>query len=297
MKNRFALFFVLLILGMSFASCNSNEHDLYESLISDSANDELGINSEVEFWTGTYFEKTDMADQTCCVNNQNYTGQYVQSIVDKMNSYTTDIYKDPNHIEFGLRSDNGELAYINFMNAQFFDSEPYLPELSNQYEAAITQTRNVASEFVDDIADYTQIVESPVTRYKEREGVTYEITYYTVTYARKIGNYYSSDYISVKVTSKGNVASIMMGDINAFDQVVLDFDESSVNKSISSKIDSTFQKIKFHVNHSDIQDQKIVLTPDGTVCLYSDIIVTVADDSGFDKETGINIITVIGKVE
>lgn len=125
-----------------------------------------------------------MDDKTCLVLGNHYSGSYSKSIVDKMNSYTTDIYVDDNHIEFGLRDDNGELAYVNLMNANFFDTQPYLPDVDNPYEAAVSFATQIASEYVD-IADYTQIIEEPMTRYKEREGTTYEITYYIVNFAKK----------------------------------------------------------------------------------------------------------------
>lgn len=70
------------------------------------------------------------------------------------------------------------------MNADFFDTQPYLPDVDNPYESAVSFATQIASEYVD-IADYTQIIEEPMTRYKEREGTTYEITYYIVNFAKK----------------------------------------------------------------------------------------------------------------
>ena len=36
-----------------------------------------------------------------------------------------------------MRDDNGKLTYINYMNKEFFDTVPYLPDTSNPYETAI----------------------------------------------------------------------------------------------------------------------------------------------------------------
>lgn len=265
------------------------------SLISDSVTDEYSVDSEIDYWTGIYFEKEDMEDKTCLVFGDSYTGSYSKSIVDKMNSYTTDIYVGSDNIEFGLRSDTEELVYINLMNSDFFDTQPYLPEIDNPNDTAISLSTEIASHYVDDIEDYTQISDEPVTRYKERDGQTYQITYYIVTFARKINGFFSSDYISVKVTSKGTLASIMIGDIGAFDNTTLDFDTTVMNQSISNKIESSYKRSKLVVKKSNVDDQKIVLTPNGDICMYSSIVIDGVDDSNIETQTGVSILTILGK--
>lgn len=294
MKKQIAIFLALLSLAFCFVGCNSKKNEKYASIIADSANDIYSVKSEIDCWTGTYFEKKHMDDKTCLVLGNHYSGSYSKSIVDKMNSYTTDIYVDDNHIEFGLRDDNGELAYVNLMNANFFDTQPYLPDVDNPYESAVSFATQIASEYVD-IADYTQIIEEPMTRYKEREGTTYEITYYIVTFAKKMNGYFSSDFIAVKVTSKGTLASIKMGDINAFSDVSIAFEETTMNQSISKKIESTYKNSKLNMKNSNVKDQKIVLTPNGDICMYSDIVVEGVDDSNTTVSTRVVILTVLGK--
>lgn len=295
MKKYTAIFLAILSLPFCFVSCNSKNNEIYASLIVNSVNDEYSVWAEVDYWTGTYFKKENMVDKSCLVLGNNYSGSYSKSIIDKMNSYTTDIYVDDNNIEFGLRDDNGELAYINLMNANFFDTQPYLPDIDDPYETAISFATKIASEYVDNIADYTQITDEPVTRYKEREGTTYEITYYVVTFAKKINGYFSSDYIAVKVTYKGTIASIMIGDINAFADATIVFEETTVNQSISKKIETTYKNSRLKINKSNIDDQKIVLTPNGNICMYSNIVIDGMDDSNITTKTGVSILTVLGK--
>ena len=290
------LVFLLSLLSLfGFISCSSKNYEQYTSLIADSVNNEYSVDAEVDYWTGTYFEKEYMVDKSCLVLDNMYFGSYKKSIIDKMNSYTTDIYVDENSVEFGLREDTGELAYINLMNADFFDTQPYLPDVQAPYETAVRLTKEIASQFIDNIDDYTQIIEEPKIRYKERDGVTYQITYYVVTFAKKINGYFSSDYISVKVTSKGTLASIMMGDINAFANTSIDFELETINQSISKKIESTYKYSKFKVKEANIDDQKIVLTPKGDICLYTAIVIDGEDDLKNEKTSGLHILTVIGK--
>lgn len=293
--KKYTLFILSLLLTFSFVGCSTRNYEPYTSLISDSVNDEYSVDSEVDYWTGIYFEKEGMEDKTCLVFGNSYTGSYSKSIIDKMNSYTTDIYVDNSNIEFGLRSDTGELAYINLMNSNFFDTQPYLPEVDAPNETAISLSTEIASHYVDNIADYTQISDEPVTRYKERDGKTYQITYYVVTFAKKINGYFSSDYIAVKVTSKGTLASIMMGDIGAFDNTSLDFDIAKIDQSISNKIESTYKKSKLEVKKSNVDDQKLVLTPNGDICMYSSIVIDGVDNSNIEIQTGVRILTVLGK--
>ena len=293
--KKYILFILALLLTISFISCDTKNYEPYTSLISDSVNDEYSVDSEIDYWTGIYFEKEDMEDKTCLVFGNSYTGSYSKSIVDKMNSYTTDIYVDDNNIEFGLRSDTGELAYINLMNSDFFDTQPYLPEVDAPNDTAISLATEIASGYVDNIEDYTQISDEPVTRYKQRDGKTYQITYYIVTFAKKINGYFSSDYIAVKVTSKGTLASIMMGDIGAFDDTTLNFDITTMNQSISNKLESTYKKSKLEVKKPNVDDQKIVLTPNGDICMYSSIVIDGVDDSNIKIQTGVNILTILEK--
>ena len=293
MKKLIAVIFVLLALSFSCVGCNSGKFDIYESVISDTANDGLGVKIETNFWTGEYFKKNNMPQKSCSVLGNTYTGEYLQSIIDNRNSYTTDTYIDENGSRFGLRSDTGKLVSLNLMNSSFFDTEPYLQDIDNPEEHAIAFSKEIASNYVDDIDKYTQIIEEPITRYKEKNGIQYEITYYVVTYARKLNDYFTSDYISVKITSKGNLASIMMGDIGAFDNTTLNFSPSKVNESISGKISSAYDESQ--LKSTDIDDQKIVLTPNGDICIYSYINIGLIDNSGVEYKTAIVLLTAVGK--
>ena len=285
---------LLFVLIFNICGCGTGKYKKYESLIIDNANDGINTKIDTDIWSQGYFVKENMADQTISVEGNNYTGSYKNSIVETMNSYTTDVYCDENFIEFGLRSDTGKLAYVNLMNKDFFNTEPYLEDVSNPKENAIILATEIAAKYVDDIKEYTVIIEEPYTRYKEKDGKNYEITYYIITFAKKINNYFSSDYISVKVTSKGNLASIFMGDIGVFDNITIDFDNITMDQSILSKVDLTYQDTELTVIQREIKDQKIVVTPEGYVCMYSEVRVNGINASNKEVDTGIRILTVLG---
>lgn len=284
---------LILTLTLCLISCDSVEDSKYKSFILDSSNDGIGIVSEAYFWKEGYFEKQNMPDKTYVINENSYTVSYTRSIIDDLNSYTTDLYTDDNYIEFGFRHDTGKLVLFNLMNAEFFETEPYLPDVNNPLETAQRIATKIASEYVDDITKYIQIVEDPIVNYKEKDGVKYKITYYVITFAKKVNGYFSSDYISVRVTSKGNLASILMGDINAFENIYLDFDTKVLNQSILDKIDDTYANI-FTVQEKIVKDQKIALTPNGDICMCTKVEVVGTDFSKKEISTGVKILTVLG---
>ena len=86
----------------------------------------------------------------------------------------------------------------------------------------------------------------------------------------------------------------MMGDINALDSVTINFDLSTVDNSIANKIKSAYGK-KLNNVQTNVEDQKIVLTPNGDICLYSNMEITGTDTSNADIKTGVSILTVLGK--
>ena len=286
---------LIVVITIGLVACKSTNDDLYTSKIIDVTNDGLGISTETNIWTGTYFTKDNMKDKTCTANGESYTGSYKKSIVEKTNSYTTDIYIDENDIEFGLRDDNGKLTYINYMNKEFFDTVPYLPDTSNPYETAITIAADIADDYLKNINEYTQIIDEPKSDTREKDGITYEMTYYFITYARKVSGYFTSDYITVKVTSKGKLASIKMGDIDVFENTNIDINKELIDDSISNKIDITYKKIKFDVKTTDITDQKLVVTPDGEICVTSKITIEGTKEDGTETKTGIYLNTIVKK--
>lgn len=296
--KRIVLLTILLALVMEcFVACkeeNSFEekNDVYESLVMDVANDNTGISKENNFWDLNSFEKTDISDKTISVCEKTYTGHYEKSFVDKYNSYTTDFYCDENYIEFGLRSDTGELVLFNRMNAEFFDTEPYLDDVNEPEQNAISLATKIAGNYVD-LSDYTQIIEPSQTQYKEKYGKTYTITYYVITFAKEVQGYLSTDFISVKVTSKGNLASIYMGDINAFENIQFNIKNTNVNNSISKKVDSVYAEAEINVESQDVYYQRIAVAPAGQVVICSRIKVFAQDKNKEEIRTEISTVTVV----
>jgi hypothetical protein len=301
----------LLTVFLAFSSCNVatsetafdpidkdiSQDETYESLIVDSANNEPSVPIEIDYWSKGYFQKENMPNRNCTFLENEYTGVYVNSFVDALNSYTTDIYRTENGIYFGLRSDTGELSQINFMNSAFFDTEPYLPDIEEHDNYAVTLAQNVANKYID-VSQYKQITEEPREQYREKDGKSYKITYHVVDFAREISGVMSSDYMSVKVTSKGKIASVKMGDIGAFDGLNIDFNGEKLEQSITEKVQTKYKEkhTEFNLQKTVIEDQKICVTPDMDVCIYSKVTVEGEYINSKQKQiSGVAVITVIEK--
>lgn len=302
MKKIITLFIFLLMLSAPIVSCDSKEEDknyeIYDSLVIDITNDGSGAKIDAYFWSGMPYKKEGIKSQSIDIQGKKYTGSYKRSIDEKLKSYTTDVFCDENKLEYGVKSGTNEIAFINYMTPDFFNTEPYLNDISNSKEYAISYAEEVAKKFVDNIDDYTMIFEEPRVSYKEKEGKTYSITYYVITYAKKISGYFSSDFISIKITSKGHLASVYIGDSNAFSDVDIVVDDDLVNKSISNKVYSAFKDTDFKVNRYeiDLNYQRIAVTPDGRVGIYSkvDVIGTNRSDaSNTEYSTSIVVFTVL----
>ncbi len=222
-----------------------------------------------------------------------YSAPYRQSIIYRYNSFTTDIYYSQD-IEFGLRSDNGEFVFINFMNSDFFATEKQLDDEFLTYESVIPFATEIASEFIDNLSEYTI--------YKEEPRVYDGVSDYVITFAKVVNGYYSSDYISVKVTSKGKLASIKMGEIGAFDDLKINIDKIAVEKNITEKLKEVYTRDNFvDKTHSleykehNFEDQRLAITPDGKYCVYSIIKVLGYDYYNEEADTKIDLITIIGQ--
>ncbi len=298
MKKIMIMFLSILLIGSCFVGCNpeskAKDYDKYTSLVAGIVNDGYSTDLEVDFWYGSDFIKENMEDKTCVVNGVSYSGSYKESTIDFGNSYITDIYKDEKYIEFGLKSNTGELVCLNLKNAEFYATEPYLPDVSDPQETAVKIATEIAGEYIH-VAEYTRIDKEPSILHKERDGVTYELATYYVTFAKKVNGYLSSDHIVVGVTSKGHLASIRIGDINAFDDVTLDFDEDVVNQSISDKIVSAYQEKNIGVQNMQIEDQMIVVSPTGDIGMYSYVTFDMIYPSDDIIGTAIEIFTSLGR--
>lgn len=292
-KKTVMLLICAILIGM--CGCKAEKLEKYQSVVISTANDGTGISVDRNYWDGVFVKKDSLqgVSRTIQCNNNQYSGTYMWSITDKLESYVTDIYVTEDRVRFGLHERTGEVVLINLMTKDFFDTEPYLDDVKNPEENALEYAKTIAKTYVTSIDEYEILVDEPSVYYKERDGQTYKISYHMITFAKKIGGFFTSDYISVKISSKGNLASISMGDIGAFDKFNIEIDEDLLQTSVLTKVSDACKKAKYDAMDPEVNDQKLAVTPDGQVCVYSEASVTISVTEEKEVVTGLSILTVI----
>lgn len=286
-------YFVILFV-LSLNSCGANKTLPYESFVSDISNDGVAeLTVEREVWGQAPYQKNNMANQTVVINGVRYNGVYQESYVGQRMSYETDKYKDEEkNMTFSLRVDTGEICGISFMNRNFFDTEPYLEDVDDPKETANAVAEKVAKQYLTDFDSYTRIEEEPYLTQEEKNGYTYSLAYYRVNYVRKIDDYYTSDFIRITVTSKGNIATIIMGDISVFSDIKLEVDDTKLSESIQKKVEEIYSTSELKLVAYEMKQQCIAKTPNGEVVVQSLITVTLKNDVE-EFETAIALLTAI----
>ena len=294
MKNLLKLvpLFLLMILFLSAMGCADKTPDRYATRVEDLSNDGIlrRSGSETPFWPGEYFQADVAENDTCQALGYSLEGKYNWYIFDKYNSYPTHIYVRENGIEFGIRGDNNKPVLLNLMNKEFFDTEPYLEDVENPEEYGRSYAAEIAGSFIENMDEYKQMTEEPITSVKEKDGKSYSVTYYLFTYYREIAGYRSSDFITVKVTSKGHLASVFVGDTDAFENRSFSIDKEALQQAINEKIAAVYRDTGYHVNNSTVDEQKIVKAPDGGFYIASSVIVQL-DDNGEQVNTLIDLLS------
>lgn len=253
------------------------------------------MKAELSTWNEGYFEnKSAPQNKEFIFNDVTYTGVYEQSIIRKWESYTTNIYVDTNGIEFGFKDNTNQLVLLNLMNKNFFETEPYKEDIINSDEYALDLAKEIAESYIN-VEEYELIIDKPVTREKIKDEKKYYITYYTFTFAKKINNVYTSDSLAVKITSKGNLASLYVGDVGVFDNIGQKaFSISNITKANEKKIINAYQSLNYNVLKQEVEYQRLVVTPEGKLALYSSNKVSVvANKDETLLKTGICLLTYI----
>ncbi len=295
MRNlgRVVLFFLIILTICFVVGCFNNAQDTYTTLIESISNDGIAKNAEADFWPGNYFQRNCARELTCDILGYSLRGKYDRSIIDKYNSYTTNIYVCEDGIEFGIKNNDSKIVFINLMNKEFFDTQPYLEDLKNSEECCRSYASDIAGNFIKDLSDYKLIEDEPITRIKEKEGKSYSITYYLFTFYKDISGYNSSDYISVKVTSKGHLASVIIGDTDAFEGESFTIDENVLHQRIDEKIIQVYNSTDYIVVDHSIVDQKIVKAPDGHFYIISDLDIQLEGNDNKQIDTLLGLISIL----
>lgn len=293
-KMKDLLIIILFSSTLLLLSCNEETtvYPQYEPYIIDVMTNETSIKPELTIWEDTYFEKEAVTKEKEIVfNDRTYTGKYAKSIIKKWNSYVTDIYTDDEGVKIGFKENTNQLVMLDLMNDEFFKTEPFKDDIDNSKYNAISLAKKIASKYIS-INQYELITEDSISEEYARDDVKSYITYYTFTFMKKFNvKINSSDYLSIKITSKGNLAALYMGDLNFFDNLENRYYViEDVNRINNIKVLSTYKSLGYEVLDQKINYQRLVVTPKGVLALYSCIDVKLMLNSE-EKNTEICLLT------
>ena len=136
--------------------------------------------------------------------------------------------------------------------------------------------KSYAKDFID-LNDYT-LLDLQSSYFQPSENSKSSITFYSRTFVKKVNGMDSSAYVSVPLTSKGHLASINIGDVDAFSDKTLaamkPYSRSNVETVVNRKMEATAGSL----DRYDFSIERIccAVSPDGEavvwvrgVCTYS----------------------------
>lgn len=139
-----------------------------------------------------------------------YVGEYEYSYHKMRLSYLSDNYKTADGTEFEIRRGDGALVFLHDIERLTGDEED-LPDTENAVD-------KIAKDFVNSIAnvDEYQLKKEP-QNFQDRDGRKRTVYYYE--FKRMIHGRWTSDHIYLRITSKGDIIYMALGDVGAFSEV------------------------------------------------------------------------------
>ena len=291
MKKKIIIIIVLILFIFLFVGCAKKSNENNRMYVIDYSNNIDGAIIEQKIWNQESFENNNAPRTYRIVYNGNtYDGKYLYSVNRKCDSYIQNIYNTDDGVQFAIKDGTENIVYLNFQTKEFFNTEPYKEEVVNQQEYAIELSKTIASDFIN-IDDYIMSICDPKV-YSVEEDTNDSFSFYFVTFAREINGLSTSDYITVKTTSKGTLASIILGDVGIFEEIkTINYSISELNQRIDNKVKSFYKKLDYEVINNSIDRQIICMTQSGEICIYSSQKVIVhSNNVNEDINTGVVVL-------
>ncbi len=228
----------------------------------------IKVAEEYKWWNGKNFtSETAESNLYIKFDNKSYNVDYLYSRYNNYNSFATDYYGNTRGVTFGINSNTGKLVYINLKTSSFFRSEPKLEDVANIEETGKELSEKYATMYID-LSDYI-LYSTSQKPYQSSSDSKEKMTFLTYTFVKKINDECSSAYISVQITSKGNLASIVVGDINAFSEENTKKANAFNNVDIDNLVLNKLKTITRNLNSPlfEITKKYYALTPDNEIVI------------------------------
>lgn len=275
------LFIILLICLLCCSACNTYENEpikssKYTSYVTD---------VEKEWWNEESMKVEDVTKhRTFTIDGKKQELNYDHSQYIRRQPQITDYYRN-DEVEVYVSSVDETVngyRYLHMITDDYYGKK----DVSNPYEFALQKAKEVASKYIN-IEEYS--VEEKIF---EDERSTGKVTYYTIRFVKYIDTIRTSDYVSVYVTSKGDVREMFASNIGIFDHIETEtIDLLEVEQSVKNKLEVLYGEKKGY--SYKIVEQTMTYSPEEDLVLESVVEVEVELDNGSKYSTGVVISTVV----
>lgn len=293
MQKTVIVVFVTCLLLLSACSGASSEtsadkpsHNTYDSFIVDMANDGIITDVEKDWWLGySTIQDVDEHTKIVEVNGKEHTVTYLISMSQKYSDVPLDrFYDDELYIEYS--SLDGTFRCVNYHS--LIDDDYYMSnDIEDPYENAYKMAMQIASQYIS-ISDYTLIE-------NQREFTSKDLprfTEYSFQFLKFVGEYETTDYLNIYITSKGDVRILDIRDIGRYDTIQSSLiDNSAVDASVVAKLDELYGKDGTYTY--EICRQTLTYTPEGELAVASVIDLEIKRNTGSDISTAIILATIV----
>lgn len=226
--------------------------------------------AERHLWITTNSDPETTESATVTFFGFSYTGTPQRRYQVPKVPYEAVAYRTENGEEFDLRTDTGEIVFLDRMGKGFFARE-YAGESAVGIEAA----REIALDAVRGVrsADLSVYREKPVKEEIAKSEIGREFRFYTFTFVKPLGEIDTMDRFSVRVTSNGTVASVTVGSIGAFDEFTAP-DLAAANASLVKALPVIFSNTNHALESYTIVNQTLTLTKEGKMVLCHELSLT-----------------------
>lgn len=218
-------------------------------------------------WVGSSFQNENaLPEKTITFLGETYEGTYDRSYIDTYTSFTADYYDSDSAISFAVETGTDRIVSWQYMGV-YSSLHIQKPDLENAEEFAVSYAREHAATVID-LARYEMSVSTDPPNVKVDN-----ITFYYITFEKKVNGFSSMDYISYKISSKGTLATYTAGERpGTFDGCENpDCTEEMIETSVKYEMSLQAAPISYYCKDVEYEWRLYVMRPDGQYGVYSRI--------------------------
>lgn len=157
-------------------------------------------------WGGCSVPNEDaLPKKTITFLGETFEGVYDRSYIDEHTSFIADYYDSDTAISFAIETGTDRIVSWQYIGV-YTKWHTEKPDLENAEEFAISYAREHAATVID-LDQYEMSVSTDPPNVKVDN-----VTFYYVTFEKKVNGFSSTDYISYKISSKGTLATYTAGE-------------------------------------------------------------------------------------